>query len=117
MIAFLISRPMKRVGLILPPAILAHANGDGANWFVACPFRLKRVGFVMSAVCPVYPEQQTFADAVGTSHLGPARHRQQLHGEAVEAAVRVSLSTVYDTLHQFIEAGLLREVVVNSGHS
>jgi hypothetical protein len=55
MIAFLISRPMKRVGLILPPAILAHANSDGANWFVACPFRLKRIGFVMSAVCPVYP--------------------------------------------------------------
>jgi Fur family iron response transcriptional regulator len=42
---------------------------------------------------------------------------EQLHGEAVEAAVRVSLATVYDTLHQFIEAGLLREVVVNSGHS
>ena len=29
----------------------------------------------------------------------------------------MSLATVYDTLHQFIEAGLLREVVVNSGHS
>jgi Fur family transcriptional regulator, iron response regulator len=27
----------------------------------------------------------------------------------------VSLATVYNTLHQFIEAGLLREVVVNSG--
>ena len=34
---------------------------------------------------------------------------EQLHGEAVEAAVRVSLATVYNTLHQFIEAGLLRE--------
>jgi Fur family iron response transcriptional regulator len=33
---------------------------------------------------------------------------EQLHGEAVEAAVRVSLATVYNTLHQFIEAGLLR---------
>ena len=42
---------------------------------------------------------------------------EHLHGEAVEAAVRVSLATVYNTLHQFIEAGLLREVVVNSGHS
>ena len=28
-----------------------------------------------------------------------------------------SLATVYNTLHQFIEAGLLREVVVNSGRS
>src|SRR5580704_12414808 len=30
---------------------------------------IKRVGFVMSAICPVYPKQQTFPDAVGTSHL------------------------------------------------
>ena len=42
---------------------------------------------------------------------------EQLHGEAVEAAVRVSLATVYNTLHQFIEEGLLREVVVNSSRS
>ena len=42
---------------------------------------------------------------------------EQLHGEAVEAAVRVSLATVYNTLHHFVEAGLLREVVVHSGHS
>jgi Fur family iron response transcriptional regulator len=42
---------------------------------------------------------------------------EQLHGEAVEAAVPVSLATVYNTLHQFIGAGLLREVVVNPGRS
>jgi len=42
---------------------------------------------------------------------------EHLHGEAVEAGVRASLATVYNTLHQFIEAGLLREVVVNSGRS
>jgi len=30
---------------------------------------IKRVGFVMSAVCPVYPRQQTFPGPVGTSHL------------------------------------------------
>jgi Fur family iron response transcriptional regulator len=42
---------------------------------------------------------------------------EQLHGEVVGASVRVSLATVYNTLHQFIEAGLLREVVVNSGRS
>src|ERR1700730_3204131 len=40
---------------------------------------------------------------------------EQLHGEALAAAVPVSLATVYNTLHQFIGAGLLREVVVNSG--
>jgi Fur family transcriptional regulator, iron response regulator len=39
---------------------------------------------------------------------------EQLHGEALAAGVSVSLATVYNTLHQYIEAGLLREVVVNS---
>jgi len=42
---------------------------------------------------------------------------EQLHGEAQAASVRVSLATVYNTLHQFIAAGLLREVVVDPGRS
>ncbi|HXA71797.1 MAG TPA: Fur family transcriptional regulator [Stellaceae bacterium] len=42
---------------------------------------------------------------------------EQLHGEAQAASVRVSLATVYNTLHQFITAGLLREVVVDPGRS
>src|SRR5467141_3700407 len=37
------------------------------------PLRVKRVGFVMSAICPVYPKQQTFLGPVGTSHLGQER--------------------------------------------
>ena len=32
-------------------------------------------------------------------------------------SVRVSLATVYNSLHQFTEAGLLREVVVEPGRS
>ncbi len=42
---------------------------------------------------------------------------EQLHGEARAAAIRVSLATVYNTLHQFTGAGLLREVVVEPGRS
>jgi Fur family iron response transcriptional regulator len=42
---------------------------------------------------------------------------EQLHGEATAAAIRVSLATVYNTLHQFTSAGLLREVVVEPGRS
>ncbi len=42
---------------------------------------------------------------------------EQLHGEAQAASVRVSLATVYNTLHQFIAAGLLREGVVDPGRS
>jgi Fur family iron response transcriptional regulator len=42
---------------------------------------------------------------------------EQLHQEALTEAVRVSLATVYNTLHQFTTAGLLREVVVEAGRS
>ncbi|MFC5516887.1 iron response transcriptional regulator IrrA [Kaistia terrae] len=36
-----------------------------------------------------------------------------LHEEAMSHRVPVSLATVYNTLHQFTEAGLLREVAVD----
>ena len=36
-----------------------------------------------------------------------------LHEEAVAARVPVSLATVYNTLHQFTQAGLLREIAVD----
>lgn len=42
---------------------------------------------------------------------------EQLHGDAAAAAIPVSLATVYNTLHQFTDAGLLREVVVEPGRS
>lgn len=50
---------------------------------------------------------------------GGDRHvtAEQLHGEAAAARVAVSLATVYNTLHQFTAAGLLREVVVDPGRS
>lgn len=50
---------------------------------------------------------------------GPHRHvsAEQLHGEASDARVNVSLATIYNTLHQFHEAGLLREVAVDASRS
>src|SRR5438045_3767659 len=36
-----------------------------------------------------------------------------LYEEAVRARVPVSVATVYNTLHQFTEAGLLREVAID----
>ena len=42
---------------------------------------------------------------------------EQLHAEAIGANVKVSLATIYNTLHQFTSAGLLREVVVEPGRS
>jgi len=72
--------------------------------------RLRRVG--------LRPTRQRLALA----HLlfdGEDRHltAEQLHDEAVAASVQVSLATVYNTLHQFCDAGLLREVVVEPGRS
>ncbi len=42
---------------------------------------------------------------------------ESLHAEALEAGVSVSLATVYNTLHQFTEAGMLRQVAVDSTRS
>jgi Fur family iron response transcriptional regulator len=38
---------------------------------------------------------------------------ESLHGEALLQRVPVSLATIYNTLHQFTDAGLLREVAVD----
>jgi Fur family iron response transcriptional regulator len=50
---------------------------------------------------------------------GPDRHvtAEALHGEVMDSNIRVSLATVYNTLHQFTRSGLLREVVVDSGRA
>lgn len=42
---------------------------------------------------------------------------EQLHSEALGHNIRVSLATVYNALHQFTDAGLLREIVVEPGRS
>ena len=47
--------------------------------------------------------------AKGHRHISAER----LHEEAMERQVPVSLATVYNTLHQFTEAGMLREVVID----
>ena len=73
-------------------------------------------------------------EMIRAAHLRPTRQRlalarllfdsgdrhltaEQLHNEALAAQVPVSLATVYNALHQFVAAGLLREVVVNPGRS
>ena len=42
--------------------------------------RVKRVDFVMSAVCLVYLKQQTFPDSVGTSHLCQTQTSARCYG-------------------------------------
>jgi Fur family iron response transcriptional regulator len=38
---------------------------------------------------------------------------EMLHAEVIAAGEQVSLATVYNTLHQFTEAGLLRELAID----
>lgn len=83
----------------------ANTRGDGNA--LTC---LKRVG--------LRPTRQRLALAdllFGDQH----RHvtAEALHAEAVDAGVRVSLATIYNTLHQFVKVGLLDEVVVDPGKS
>ena len=52
-------------------------------------------------------------DSGGDRHISA----EQLHDEALNQSIQVSLATVYNTLHQFTDARLLREVVVDSGRS
>ena len=51
--------------------------------------------------------------------LFKAGHRhvtaEELHREACSGGIRMALATVYNTLHLFTRAGLLREVTVDSG--
>ncbi len=73
-------------------------------------------------------------DQLGAAGLRPTRQRlalakllfdgcnrhlsaEQLHGEALASNIRVSLATVYNTLHQFTAAGMLREIIVDAGRS
>ena len=58
-------------------------------------------------------------DLVGLLFRSGDRHvtAESLHAEAARAGVQVSLATVYNTLHQFTEAGLLRQVVVDAART
>ncbi len=51
--------------------------------------------------------------AKGDRHLAA----EDLHGEAVDFGVAVSLATVYNTLHQFTEAGMLRILSVEGSRT
>jgi len=81
-----------------------------------------------------HDENTTAQDRIRAAGLRPTRQRvalarllfehgarhltaEVLHGEAGAAGVGVSLATVYNTLHQFVRVGLLREVTVQPGRS
>jgi Fur family iron response transcriptional regulator len=86
-------------------------NVEPAGRRTGCPFHdvrqmLREVG--------LRPTRQRLAlgwllFAKGDRHMTA----ESLHEEALKARFPVSLATVYNTLHQFTQVGLLREVAVN----
>ncbi|MEM1371525.1 MAG: iron response transcriptional regulator IrrA [Pseudomonadota bacterium] len=75
-------------------------------------------------------QNQPIAERLRNAGLRPTRQRvalgdllfasgdrhvtaENLHAEAVDAGECVSLATVYNTLHQFQRAGLLREIAID----
>lgn len=62
------------------------------------------------------PTRQRLSLAKLLFHGDEHRHvtAERLHEEAMMDGVKVSLATVYNTLHQFTQAGLLTELVVDS---
>jgi len=93
-----------------PPATTAGSARAGAD-LTGCPWHdvksmLRQVG--------LRPTRQRMAlgwilFAKGDRHLTA----EMLYEEATKAKVPVSLATVYNTLHQFTDVGLLRQVAVD----
>lgn len=57
--------------------------------------------------------------AIGKYLFSENRHvtAEQLYEEIAKENTNLTLATVYNTLHQFAEAGLIRELTVESGRS
>ena len=109
------------------------------SWSFPCHFTLLIEGFqsYISDMVGNTSDKRPYSEAIiklKRAGLRPTRQRlalgkllfetaerhvsaEDLHGEARAAGVSVSLATIYNTLHQFTEAGLMREVVVEAGRS
>ena len=58
-------------------------------------------------------------ELAGALFQGGDRHvtAEGLHAEMAEIGAKISLATIYNALHQFTAAGLLRQVVVDAARS
>jgi Fur family iron response transcriptional regulator len=87
-----------------------HAVSDSAEFVAKMAGELRRAG--------LRPTRQRIAlgrllFAHGHRHISA----EDLHAEAEAAGCRVSLATVYNALHQFTGAGLLREVAIDGSRT
>jgi len=97
--------------MVMPPAQADAAHSPDRSVLTGCPWHdvksmLRQVG--------LRPTRQRMA--LGWILFGKGdRHltAEMLYEEATRAKVPVSLATIYNTLHQFTEVGLLRQVGVD----
>jgi Fur family iron response transcriptional regulator len=89
---------------------MAKASRDSKTSAAQAVVRLRRAG--------LRPTRQR-VELAGLLFNDCDRHvtAESLHDEVTKAGVRVSLATVYNTLHQFTDAGLLRQVIVDAARS
>jgi Fur family iron response transcriptional regulator len=97
--------PASSVTMVKPQGQQDHADLTGCPWHDV-KSKLRDVG--------LRPTRQRMAlgwilFAKGDRHVTA----EMLYEEATRAKVPVSLATVYNTLHQFTEVGLLRQVAVD----
>lgn len=79
-------------------------------------------------------DEETLRDTLKSAGLRPTRQRislaqllfskgerhitaEDLHDEALGEKLTISLATIYNTLHQFTEVGLLREVAIEGART
>lgn len=99
---------MKSLSVPGRPGEQAHPEADH---MAACPVHQLRARLQTAGLRPT--RQRV---ALGWLLFGKgARHitAERLYEEASKARVPLSLATVYNTLHQFTDAGLLREIAVD----
>lgn len=105
-------RPYRQKGKIGSMTdLVSQDEGYGSTVRQGCPFhdirqKLRRVG--------LRPTRQRVSlgwvlFAKGDRHISA----EMLHEEAVKERIPVSLATIYNTLRQFTEAGLLRELAID----
>ena len=87
-------------------ANIDHAASENVRPYAILLERLRIAG--------LRPTRQRLALARLLYNTQGDRHvtAESLHEEAISNGIKVSLATVYNTLHQFTKAGLLKELVI-----
>ncbi len=96
--------------VVLPP-ISATPARPGGETLAGCPVHALRDRLAVAGLRPTRQRVALGWLLFGKGH----RHvtAERLYDEATAGRVNLSMATVYNTLHQFTQAGLLREIALD----